>query len=203
MKTKAWFMVLAVIMSLFVLCTCALADSWAPADPNWNVDKSKLETSYNLTKTYKYNTSKIWYSAKSTKWTAYKRLTSSFKHYKGESNQTRGMSTSYTHTFQGSFSGKDGGLIKNYGINLGYSYSFSSTSTVSDSISATLKDGWYYYGQRGKTKDFKYLVHKETYKKNSNGKYVLEKTDPDQVSKATLLDPATYCTWVYDCPIDD
>lgn len=166
---------------------------------SWSLKKTTNSTSYNNTGTLKYITTKNYYAGGTTT-QEYKALTDCMKHYYGESKQTISSTVSKQYTFKGSGSGD----IKSYTAGLGFIFSKNSATTVSDTISASVKSGWYYYGQRVKTQDEKLVQQKKTYKMNAKKTgWVLSSTGTANTSYATGMYKTTYLAWVYESPIKD
>ncbi len=135
------------------------------------------------------------YKGTNYNFSAYHALTENTTHYQGESNQSITYSTQWTVTTSG-----NGTLPGSFGATLGFQYSYTSSQGVTDKISSTLKDGWYYYGVKHRLRDFK--VSKKT------EYYVISGTTPSSTSWNYYYGPRVdytgsgslpvYKTWVFD-----
>ncbi len=134
--------------------------SYATSD---TITKKVLSTKYEYTHSlYKGTTSMIGPYA----------LTGNYYHTKGQTDLSTSISVTKGYNFSVSVISSVKSVLS---TNLGVEYSWSTQKSVTHTIASTASSGYYYYGVKCKTRDYKDIVTQKTYTK-TDGSYVLTDT---------------------------
>ncbi len=156
----------------------------------WTTKKTTTQTSYTpIIKTYKTVVDK-YYDQASDWYTSVKPVSDNFHHKKGKSDlhATKCIDTRHTFSVNGS---KE---VKNWTMGLGYSYSASTSKSVTCDINPELKTGYYYFGVKAHARDFRIVTKTYKYKKK-NGNYCLQSISSNAAGNAVLYGNPLYYNW--------
>lgn len=174
---------LLLIAVLFVAeASTAVASKYTyttPKTTSWTLYKTTTSAyTYNLLKTYRYQTEIKKYTGNSYYTKVYP-VSSNYWHTKGEADCVATNAIETTHTFSCTATGEAAG----FGGELGYSKSITSSKSVSNTLSTGSAEGYYYFGVKAKLRDFKVEKRKKYWKK-VNGVY---KSEPTKLTRSTAV----------------
>ncbi len=156
----------------------------------WKTKKTTTQTSYTpITKTYKTVVDK-YYDQAADWYTSVKSVSDNFHHKKGKSDLHATKCIGTTHTFSANGSKE----VENWTVGLGYSYSASTSKSVTCDIDPSLKTGYYYFGVKAHARDFRIVTKTYKYKKKK-GKDYLQSSSSHAAGSAALYGNPLYYNW--------